>query len=98
MLPFDRVMELTVNGAITLMTNVLDADNDGEPLSVTRTVTELLAPVCAEVVLHVNRPLAELIEAPGGAPGSRLNASVCDGISVSLATFVKVNVAPACTD
>src|SRR5947208_15900731 len=43
----------------------------GEPLSVTRTVTLNDAGPSAGVKL--NAPVAELIAAPAGAPGSRLN-------------------------
>ena len=45
-------------------------------------------------VSHVKMPLVELTLAPGGAPGSRLNASVLVGISESDAELVNVTAMP----
>src|SRR2546422_11596205 len=67
----------------------------GEPLSVTRTVMmcELDAWACTGV--QVKTPFVELIVAPCGTGGSRLNVRTWRGMSESVAETVKVNKLPA---
>src|SRR5947207_11793 len=58
---------------LTSLTTILIVSkslNAGEPLSVTRTVTELVLGPWASVGVHVNTPEPGLIDAPAGAPGS----------------------------
>src|SRR2546426_3666702 len=76
--PF-RVVCVICGGAMTKMENVSVSPSGGVPLSVTRTVAVLVLGVCAGVGVQVNTPVAELIAAPAGAPGSRVNVSVCGG-------------------
>src|SRR5262245_30955942 len=63
----------------------------GTPSSVTRMVMRLVPGVCAAVGRQENRPLAELIVAPVGAPGSRLKIRACGGASASIADAVNTN-------
>src|SRR5205823_5317896 len=65
--------------SLTTTVNVLASLSGGVPLSVTRTVSMLVEGPCASVGVQVNAPLAELIAAPAGAPGSRLKCSVFAG-------------------
>src|SRR5207237_630670 len=62
----------------------------GVPLSVTITRNELVLGPWASVGVQVKTPLGELMLAPTGAPGSRLNARILVGISESVAVAVKV--------
>src|SRR5439155_18677512 len=64
----------------------------GEPLSVTRTVIRFVLGPCASVGVQVKTPFVELMLAPAGAPGSKLNVSVFAGRSSSVAVFVTTNV------
>src|SRR6185436_13408725 len=79
-------MFASVGGAFTSLTmtvKVLVSLPEGEPLSVTRTVIELVLGPWASVGVQLKRPLLELIEAPLGTPASRLKMSVCAGTSLS---------------
>src|SRR5437899_3017108 len=69
----------------------------GEPLSVTTSVKVLVVPLSAGPVCQVMRPTDGAINAPGGAPGNRLQASVCAGTSASVALGVSANSAPSVT-
>ena len=64
----------------------------GEPSSVTRTVIRFVLGPCASVGVQVKTPFVELMLAPAGAPGSKLNVSVFAGRSSSVAVFVTTNV------
>ena len=57
---------------LTTTVNVLASFKAGEPLSVTRTVMEFVLGACCAVGVQVNAPEEELIEAPEGAPASKL--------------------------
>src|SRR3989442_15189366 len=63
----------------------------GEPSSVTRTVIRFVLGPCASVGVQVNRPFVELMLAPSGAPGSKLNVRLLAGRSGSVAVFVTKN-------
>ena len=83
--------------ALTVMEMVRVAERAGEPLSVTRTVTGK-APVWVRVGVHENTPVVGLMEAPVGAPASRLKVRVWAGRSTSVAVAVKVRLLVAVTD
>src|ERR1035437_2602907 len=70
--------------------------NGGVPLSVTFRVVRLVVFACATAGRHVKIPLFAFNTAPVGAV-SRLNVSVCAGVSESVATLVIVSVTPALT-
>src|SRR5947208_2024653 len=57
----------------------------GEPSSVTSTVIRFVLGPCASVGDQVNTPFVELMLAPSGAPGSKLNVRVLAGRSGSVA-------------
>ena len=67
----------------------------GNPLSVTRIVTELTLGPCASVGVHVKTPVPGSIPAPTGAPASRLKLKVCAGESESVAAARKLSSAPS---
>ena len=50
-------------------------------------MTRLLLGPCASVGVHVNRPLFALMEAPVGAPASRLNVNFWTGIQSTQLTY-----------
>src|SRR5882672_966097 len=87
-----------MRGALaTTMLKVLKSFNAGEPLSVTRTVTWFVIGVKPTDGVQVKTPLAGLMIAPAGAPGSRLKVRLCAGRSGSVAVAVKVRFEPAVT-
>src|SRR4029079_7379184 len=75
--------------SLTTIVIVSESVNEPGPLSVTRIVTTLVVGPWFSVGVHVKRPVAGLIEAPAGAPGSRVKVRVCGGKSVSVAIAVK---------
>src|SRR6185503_15611892 len=75
--------------SVTVIVNVRASLAGGDPSSVTRTVIGLVLGPCASLGVQVKRPLLELIEAPLGAPASRLNVRVCAGTSLSEALAEK---------
>src|SRR5437868_11079709 len=81
----------------TTTRKVLLSLNAGDPESVTRTVTSFVVVEPPPGVVHVNKPLAGSMPAPGGEPASRLKASGCVGRSASIAVAVKESVSPALT-
>src|SRR6516165_10185517 len=83
------------NGLETMVTtNDLESLRAGEPLSVTRTVTELVVLTSRSLVGSVKSPLVGSMLARGGAPGARLNESVCCGTSASVAELEIESVMP----
>src|SRR6058998_2692908 len=85
-----RLPSLTVRLAIALSTGALFTSltitvkvfaslKAGEPLSVTRIVIVLVLGPCASPGVQLNSPVDGLIDAPAGAPASRLNVSACAG-------------------
>src|ERR1044071_2486165 len=95
MVVLEALIDPTLNGATTVMTKLFVSLKLGVPLSVTRTIMTLVVLASAGVVGHTNTPLFVPIIATGGAPGSRLKASICEGISESVAELVTINVLPA---
>ena len=83
--------------SLTTTVNVLESLRAGEPLSVTRTVITFVPRPCASVGVQLNSPLVGLIDAPAGAPESKLKVSVCVGISESVAVTVKLAKVPSLT-
>src|SRR5436305_576087 len=69
----------------------------GEPLSVTRMTMELVLGPWDSVGVQVNPPVAALIDAPAGAPGSIEKLRICAGISGSLAVTVNERSEPSTT-
>src|SRR4051812_23910240 len=59
--------------SVTMTMNVVVSLWFGAPSSVTRMVIRLVLGPCASEGVHVKRPLVWLMEAPAGAPASRLN-------------------------
>ena len=85
-----------LGGAVTVMDTVWVAERAGEPLSVTRTLTEKL-PVWVRVGVQEKTPVVGLMEAPVGAPASRLKVKVWAGRSTSVAVAVRVKLLVATT-
>src|SRR5437899_1271467 len=83
--------------SLTTIVIVSKSLNAGEPLSVTRTVTELVLGPWASVGVHVNTPEPGLIDAPAGAPGSSEKIKLCAGMSGSVADAVNVSKVPSFT-
>ncbi|OQA29667.1 MAG: hypothetical protein BWY59_00148 [Verrucomicrobia bacterium ADurb.Bin345] len=81
---------LTSNTSIRICSDALRL---GYPLSVTRMVTALVAGPSSSPGIHAKAPVCAWMLAPVGAPGSRLKVSVCGGVSVSVATTMKLNKA-----
>ena len=74
--------------------NVREANNGGDPSSVTMTVTRLVEAFGVGRV-HVNTPVLPLMVAPAGAFDPRLNVKALAGRSASIAVFVMMIVLPA---
>jgi len=85
-----------LGGALTVIEIVRLSERAGEPSSVTRTVTGKV-PVWARVGVQENAPVPGLMEAPLGAPASKLKLRVWAGMSTSVAVAVKVNSVVAVT-
>src|ERR1017187_9260788 len=81
-------------GTTTMAKDLLSL-NGGVPLSVTRTVTELVCGVETWGAIQENRPAGEIV-APAGADG-RVKVSVSAGMSESVAVLVKLRGEPALT-
>src|SRR6185503_15308142 len=78
----------------TMIRIVSESLNCGEPESVTRIVTTFVLGDCALLGSHENEPDDALMDAPAGAPGSKLNVRVWRGRSESTADAVKRRVEP----
>src|SRR5437867_3297102 len=74
---------------VTVMLTVCVSLILGRPLSVTRTVSEYVPGPCASLGVQEKMPLAALMLAPAGAPGSSEKRSVW-AVSGSLAAAVKL--------
>ncbi len=85
-----------LGGAVTVIEIVRLAESAGDPLSVTRTVTGEV-PVWVRVGVQEKTPVLGLMEAPLGAPVSRLKVKVWAGMSTSVAVAVKVRLLVAVT-
>src|SRR5689334_14088661 len=83
--------------SFTITTNVFASLMGGEPLSVTRTVILLVAGPWDSDGIQVKTPPLALTAAPAGAPASRLNVSVLDGRSGSVAVTVNESNVPSFT-
>src|SRR6267378_2976262 len=81
--------------SLTVTVKLRTSLSAGDPLSVTRTVMVFVPGPCGSVGVQKYKPLLELIEAPEGAPASRVKVSVCPGRSGSLAVAVNVSALPS---
>src|SRR6266581_3049900 len=81
----------------TTILKVFASLKGGEPSSVTRIVTVLVAGEKPIGGVQVKTPLVALIVAPAGAPGSRVNVNELAGMSASVAMAVKVSRLPSVT-
>src|SRR5437588_2683190 len=85
------MIDVTCGRGATRTRNVRWALIGGAPSSVTRTVIRLVPGVWAGVGRQEKRPLDGLIDAPEGAPGSRLKVRFCGGASLSVAVILSSN-------
>src|SRR2546423_736374 len=74
--------------SFTVMEMVSNALFGGDPLSVTRMLTEYTPGPSVSSGVHANTPVTASTAAAAGTPGSRLNVKVCAGISESVAELV----------
>src|SRR5689334_18658281 len=83
---FAGLVNATIGGDCprTTILMVSASESVGRPLSVTRTVTLLVAGALPGGGVQLKRPLARLMLAPAGAPESRLKVSVFAGRSESV--------------
>ncbi len=78
-----------VFNSLTIMVKVCQSDNGGLPSSVTRTVIWLVLGPWFSLGRQLKVPLMGSMNAPSGAPASRLKKNVCAGKSTSAALTVK---------
>src|SRR6266704_3227980 len=81
----------------TTILNVFASLKGGEPSSVTRIVTVLVAGEKPIGGVQAKTPLVALIVAPAGEPGSRVNVNELAGMSASVAMAVKASRLPSFT-
>src|SRR5258708_6882492 len=81
----------------TAIVKVFASLRGGEPSSVTRIVTVLVAGENPLGGIQAKTPLVALMVAPAGAPGSRVNVNELAGMSASVAMAVKVSRLPSFT-
>src|SRR2546426_12456213 len=81
----------------TTILKVFASLKGGEPSSVTRIVTVLVAGEKPSGGIHAKTPLVALMVAPAGAPGSSVNVSALAGMSASVAVAGEVSRLPSVT-
>ena len=93
----DRVMPDMRGVLTTTIWIVVTSLRGGDPLSVTRMLTALVAGENPFGGFQVKTPVMGLMVAPAGAPGSSEKVNVLAGMSASLAVMVKVSRVPSLT-
>src|SRR5260370_13950786 len=81
----------------TAIVNVFASLRAGDPSSVTRIVTVLVAGENPIGGIQAKTPLVALMVAPAGAPGSRVYVNELAGISASVAMAVSISRLPSFT-
>src|SRR5262245_3235841 len=83
--------------SVTVIVKDLESPSGGDPSSVMRTGMVVVLGPCASDGVQVNRPEPGLIEAPAGAPRSKLKVRVWAGTSGSEAAALNETSVPSAT-